>query len=292
MRLGIGSLPFLNFLLPHGIAAGPLFLWNLSQLLWRLSMYPPRIQCCCENPRCHRMFTRTPSAVAGGEGRFCSYACRWAMSPRIERTCANPDCRKVFFVQPNKPASGRGVYCSAPCRAKCCHPASPLEKRFWSKVAICEHGQDCIFCCWNWQAACQESGHGVFHKKIDGLWRTVSAHVQAWELLNAQPLPEDLMGLHYCWNAPCVNPMHIYPGTKSDNAKDALRAGTLPHHSYLRGEAVNTAKLTAADVSLMRELRDQGWLLRQLSSRFDVSIAVASKVVTKQLARRSWKHIP
>ena len=78
------------------------------------------------------------------------------------------------------------------------------------------------------------------------------------------------MILHQCDNPPCLNPSHLFPGSRSDNMKDAARKGRL-----------NTVKLSPAQV------------LAVLSSGSTVQVLAQELSVTEQTVRdiragRTW----
>ena len=106
---------------------------------------------------------------------------------------------------------------------------SPVEPRFWPKVKMCEHGRNCVDCCWPWQGgrvgpAGPDKGYGVIY---DHGKQRRAAKV-AWEFLYEKPWPTKKMQCHNCNNPPCVNGYHVYPGTGSDNMQDRKRAGNQP----------------------------------------------------------------
>jgi hypothetical protein len=59
------------------------------------------------------------------------------------------------------------------------------------------------------------------------------------------------------------------------------------HGTVVRGEAVNTAKLTEVNVLEIRRLRSLGWSYPRLARHFSVSIDTAWKAAN----RFSWKHV-
>lgn len=94
----------------------------------------------------------------------------------------------------------------------------PVVERFWSKVVIAGGDE-----CWLWVGARGRRDYGLFW--MNG--RNRRAQQVAWELTNGKPFPEGMDGCHSCDNPPCVNPAHIWPGTASDNARDAFKKGRL-----------------------------------------------------------------
>lgn len=90
------------------------------------------------------------------------------------------------------------------------------EQKFWSHV---ERGDP--DCCWQWKGTIRSNGYGAFHSN----GRQHPAHRIAWELANNRTMEAGLDACHACDNRSCVNPNHIWPGTRSDNMKDAVEKG-------------------------------------------------------------------
>lgn len=178
--------------------------------------------------------------------------------------------------------------------------------RFWTKVAVA--GPDD---CWIWQAGRDIWGYGTFW--LNG----TSCHAQRVAYAIASCVePGDLLVCHDCPGGDqpaCVNSGHLWLGTAGENAADRhkkgrdamgdrsgarlhpechLRGDDNPSRRYperlRRGEHCHTAKLTACDVLLIRQLYQQGGMtFAQLGKRFGVDPASISAVVK----RRSWAHI-
>jgi hypothetical protein len=81
-----------------------------------------------------------------------------------------------------------------------------------------------------------------------------------------------------------VNPLHIYPGTGSDNARDRERVGTIP---YQKGSANFYAKLTEIHIPLIHALYHDGLSCSEIAARFDVHPETVGYVVRG----RTWTHV-
>lgn len=93
------------------------------------------------------------------------------------------------------------------------------ETRFFAKVQKTE-------ACWLWIAAVGNHGYGMF--RYEG--RTITAPQASW-LIHRGAIPE---GYEICHNCPegdnrlCVNPDHLFLGTRLDNVRDCIQKGRFP----------------------------------------------------------------
>lgn len=87
---------------------------------------------------------------------------------------------------------------------------------------------------------------------------------------------------HRCDNPPCIRADHLLDGTPQDNSNDAIERGR-----SVRGERVNTAKLTVANVEEMRLLYRNGSTQTALAMRFGVTQVMVSAIVRG----KSWTHV-
>jgi hypothetical protein len=106
------------------------------------------------------------------------------------------------------------------------------------------------------------------------------AHRVSFLLLRPDEVVADGMCVcHSCDNRACVNPHHLFLGTQADNLRDMREKGR-----QSRGEAHGHAKLTAADVHLIRcDTRTQ----RAIAADYGVSVATVNHARTG----KNWGHI-
>ena len=155
--------------------------------------------------------------------------------------------------------------------------------RFWSHVDT-SGGPDA---CWPWLGGKDQDGYG----KVKWARKDERSHRVAFFLEHGRwPIP---FGCHSCDNRICTNPRHIWEGDHLANMADMVRKGrrlgensTPMRHpeTVCRGEAHGLAKLTLADVQLIRSSNDSGSVL---GARFGVSSGAISSV----RRRRTWNHV-
>ena len=93
---------------------------------------------------------------------------------------------------------------------------TPMAERFWSKVEKSDG-------CWLWTGATVGRGYGVLLYRDS---RTLKlAHRISWEICRGEVPPSDLFVCHTCDVPACVNPDHLFVGTRSANMQDASRKG-------------------------------------------------------------------
>jgi len=76
--------------------------------------------------------------------------------------------------------------------------------------------------CIEWARAITKSGYG--HLLLGD--KFVYAHRLSFEL-SGGVLPKGYYACHKCDNKKCINPEHIFPGTSSDNIRDAQQKGII-----------------------------------------------------------------
>lgn len=190
---------------------------------------------------------------------------------RTPRTCDIPNC--------GKPHKGRGL-CEVHLDRLTMHGDALYERptvtqRFWAKVDKTPGGA----ACWEWQGARAQHGYGIFDARSGERF----AHRRSWVMANG-PIPDGLCVLHRCDNPPCVNPRHLFLGTKSDNTADMMNKGRHRPVSMPR-ESNPNVKLTEAQ---MLEIR-QRYVTESISQdRLAREYGISQTQVSRIIRYESW----
>lgn len=142
--------------------------------------------------------------------------------------------------------------------------------------------------CWLWTGAVNRGGYGVLGVAGRGSGN-VLAHRAAY-MTFVGPIPDGMCVCHRCDVRLCCNPDHLFLGTYADNNADMAakgRAASGPEKRTPRGDRHYAAKVSSADVLVIRELRRTGTSGREIARRFGVSENVISGIVTG----RTWKSV-
>lgn len=155
-----------------------------------------------------------------------------------------------------------------------------LVDKFWAQVAAREPSE-----CWLWTGRLTANGYGQHG------WGNVAVHAHriAW-ILTYGPIPDGLVVRHLvCDNRPCCNPAHLAIGTHADNAADRVAKGrSSGNHTRYPGEANPSAKLTNADVSLIREQLRNGTSQAELARQLGMSKSAICHIAKG----KAWTSVP
>lgn len=146
-----------------------------------------------------------------------------------------------------------------------------LDQRLrWTGWTVADSG------CWEWKGNRRNGGYGEVATGQGAAVASRAAY-EAW----VGPIPDGQHICHTCDNPPCINPAHLFPGTRRDNMQDATTKGRLSN-----GEASHYAKLTEQQVADIRLTYAAGGVTqREVARMFGTSQANVSLIVRS----RTWK---
>lgn len=120
--------------------------------------------------------------------------------------------------------------------------------------------------CHIWQGG---TSNGRAYMRHDGTAQPVARIILEAKL--GRPLLPGLFACHTCHNPLCVNLVHIYEGTRTDNQRDSARVGKF-------------GKLTAQEVN---EIREQKLAPKEVMQLYGMSRTQAYGIVSGT----RWKHL-
>lgn len=140
----------------------------------------------------------------------------------------------------------------------------PVSERFDEKVASAENG------CRLWTARSKtHNGYGVFSL---GRGKQKLAHRYQWERHFGE-VPQDKEVCHRCDVRSCVNPAHLFLGTRQDNVTDCVLKGRHQH-----GSRHYSVKLTQPVIAQLKQLAGTASQLN-LAVRFGISQQTVSRIL-------------
>ncbi len=116
------------------------------------------------------------------------------------------------------------------------------------------------------------------------------AHRYSWSLAHGK-IPEEMCILHHCDVPRCVNPAHLFMGTRTDNNRDMTNKGrnvmqTRPELAC-HGGIHPASKLDEAAVVGIRRLRAEGVSTDSLAMAYGVTRVTINRV----LRQKHWRHV-
>ena len=133
--------------------------------------------------------------------------------------------------------------------------------------------------CWEWIAATWGSGYGQIK------WPRARKQVQAHRLsflIHKGDIPKGRCVLHRCDNRLCVNPEHLFLGSKLDNARDMV---SKRRHCF--GEKQGASKLSETEVRAALALIASGMPQIRVAEMMNISPMQVSRIKRGE----RWGHI-
>lgn len=153
-----------------------------------------------------------------------------------------------------------------------------FEEHFWSRVDKTT-GNGPNGDCWIWTGSIMTNGYG----QVSRLGQHYTAHRMAYILANGETVGPGVDICHSCDVRTCVNPSHLFIGTRADNMRDAVSKGRHAH-----GEQAPYAKLSEVNVLEIHNLANSGSMMQaDIAYMFNISVPTVSAIKNK----RTWMHL-
>jgi hypothetical protein len=92
--------------------------------------------------------------------------------------------------------------------------------------------------------------------------------------------------LHRCDTPACVNPAHLFLGTRAQNTADMMSKGRNKFVTHF-GSDCGASKLLEGDVIVIRKAVEEGATQRKLAADYGVTPQCINLIVK----RRNWRHL-
>lgn len=134
--------------------------------------------------------------------------------------------------------------------------------------------------CWLWDGAVSSNGYGSI--RCDG--KTLKAHRKSYEVFYGEKIAEDKDACHKCDVRCCVNPEHIFIGTRKENMADCISKERFSFIENGKGESSPSSKLTESEVISIRNDKRSTRVLGRIYGVDRRTISFIKKRIT-------WSHI-
>lgn len=143
--------------------------------------------------------------------------------------------------------------------------------------------------CWLWTGAISTGRCGGYGVIRFGSRRTKltqqRAHRVSYETFIGE-IQDGMCVCHKCDVRSCVNPDHLFLGTKEDNARDMVSKGRWKT-GFHGGIASGLAKLTDASVVIVRDMHRDGISQRKIA----LSLGINQAQISRILNGKAWTHV-
>ena len=139
--------------------------------------------------------------------------------------------------------------------------------------------------CWEWQGSKHNGyGHTIIGSRTDGTRKAISTHRLSYMVFKGE-IPDGYEVCHKCDNPCCINPEHLFVGTRQDNIDDRERK----HRNVVKiGEEQPLSKLTKKIVKDIRwERAYKKTPFREIARRYGVN----KKTIQNAVSGKTWKCV-
>lgn len=133
--------------------------------------------------------------------------------------------------------------------------------------------------CWNWVACVQANGYA--RVRYNG--KSMGAHRLSY-MAHKGEIPPKIDVCHKCDNRRCVNPAHLFLGTRAENMADAVAKGR-----QATGFKLPQTKLSDACKSEIVRRAKEGEKYQSIANSFGITQQMAGKVALNLGVRRNGK---
>lgn len=159
-------------------------------------------------------------------------------------------------------------------------PTMPISERIKLNVIVRP-----LTGCWEWKGyKVRGYGRTIIGSRTDGTRKTIAAHRLSYETF-VGPIPDGMEVCHKCDNPCCVNPEHLFVGTRQDNIDDREAKG---RNHPPQGSNNGRAKLTESDVLSARfERLKKKTSYQKLAEKYGVS----KRAMQNAINGKTWKCV-